>query len=163
MTEDATPTVWAPAADRRAGAPPSPLSRYGRFYGPVALIGLAVTFVPLFQDSREQLEERDGLTSTYLNLWDAGDAGGLGVMVIMVLVVMLVVATLRRSEGFVLPLAITVWTVLPLSMLLAKYGFNDPKPDLSPFGQFSLGMMVGLLLIGAAHTTHALIERSSSG
>lgn len=130
---------------------------YGRFYGPMALLGLAITFVPLFQPV---IEEDGRIVRSYGSMWETGGpAPLLGLLVSFVLVALLVAATLSRSDGFVLPLVIAVWTWLPLLMLTSKFGIPEPKPDLTPVGELALGLMTGLVAIAVVHVIHAWTVR----
>lgn len=131
---------------------------YGRFYGPMALLGLAITFVPLFAP----VVEDDGrVVRSYGSMWETGgDAPALGLLASFILVGLLVAATLSRSGGFGLPLAIAVWTWLPLLMLVSKFGIRDPKPDLTPVGDLALGLMIGLMMIAVVHAVHAWAART---
>jgi hypothetical protein len=52
-----------------------------------------------------------------------------------------------------------VFSLLPLFMLATRNGTADPAPELSQAGSLALGMLVALLLVGMAHTTHVLVSR----
>lgn len=162
MSEDVA-TDAQRAGGRAHQAPvPSALSRYGRFYAPGAMLCVAITGVPLFEQTPER--EEIGRLGDFTSMWaEDTDESSLGIIVCLVLAGLLVAATFSRSRGFWLPLAIALWTVLPMVMLLAKLGYRDPKPDLSAMGSLGLGLMVALMLIAVAHTIHAVLVRRWPG
>lgn len=146
------------SGDTTTGGGGDTLQRYGRFYGPMALLALAITFVPLFQPV---VNEEGHLIRSYGSMWETGGpAPLLGLLVSFVLVALLVAATLREAGGPLLSLAVAAWTVLPLLMLTSKFGIPDPKPDLTPVGNLALGLMIGLIIISLIHTIHAVMVRT---
>ncbi len=159
MSEDVAVAPRSATTGEPAEARQPALFRYGRFYAPMALMALASIFVPLFQWPPEEVGDPVRMVPP---MWqEDADASSVGILVILVLAVLLVVATLRPSRGFGLPLAIAIWTVLPIYMLVSKYGFSEPPPLMSPMGHLAFGMMLGLLLISVTHTIHAVVDRLS--
>lgn len=130
----------------------------------MALIGFAITFVPLFDDVVVE-DDTGSTTYTYESLWVIagqpynGGQAGTGLLVMWILVALLLLATFRPPRTAVLPITITVWSILPLLMLTLKYGMVDPVPPLSDGGLFGLGMLIALLLVGVTHAIHLLLRR----
>lgn len=158
MSEDIRAAAQPAVRTAHDTAAPSALLLYGRFYGPMAMLCVAMTGVPLFAQTPER--EEVGRFGDFTSMWaEDTDQASLGIVVCLVLAGLLVAATFSRSRGFWLPLAIALWTVLPMVMLLVKLGYTDPKPALSPLGSLGLGLMVGMMLIAVVHTIHALLAR----
>src|SRR5690606_13215325 len=116
---------------------------YGRFYGPLAVLSLAVLCMPILSDVVIE-DDRSTLTHRYGTLWQmidtsGGGAGSVAIMLMVGLVALLVSATVR-VRGLGQPIAIAVIATLLLVMLLAKPGTGDPTPEFAAGGYLGIGV-----------------------
>ena len=74
------------------------------------------------------------------------------------LVAMLLFATFQPPRTVVLPIAIAVTAVLPLIMLVTKFGASA-NTELSIAGGLGLGMACFVLVTGIAHAVHLGVRR----
>ncbi|MGH3734814.1 MAG: hypothetical protein ACRDT6_04205 [Micromonosporaceae bacterium] len=107
--------------------------RYARFYAPLAVLAVVVTFLPLLEPG-----SRDGVTVTWGSLWEmaarhAGAPAVYALLLIGALVTLLVIASVRvRRSG--LPIWIAVLSAVLLLMLWLKPGTGDWDPELAVGG-----------------------------
>jgi hypothetical protein len=128
-------------------------SGYARLYGSMAVLALALSFMPLFDDVVV-----GDVRSTYGSLWDmAGrnsDApAGLGIILLLALVALLSVATFGTRNPTLL-VAIAVDAALIVLMLLTKPGTGEPTPSLSGAGQAGLVTALGAMVLTITHAVH---------
>ncbi|MGA8115004.1 MAG: hypothetical protein WCA46_15160 [Actinocatenispora sp.] len=135
------------AADARVG-------RYTRFYPPMALLLLVLSFQPLLAE--------DPSSSEFGSVWHlAGRYGGpalTGVLLFVVLVALLVLSSLHGRVG-ALPVLIAVFSVPIILLLVAKPETGHPSPDLSDSGLAGLVLTSGLFVLAVAHAVHVGVWR----
>lgn len=121
---------------------------YARWYGPLAVLALAITFVPLVRRVPQDPNQHPWPSPWQLLGTDRTGVAALGVALLLVLAGVLLVAAIRPPRTVVLPIAILVLAILLVVMLLAKPGTVDPEPVLTGTGV--LGVGVGIVLIATA-------------
>lgn len=146
--------------------PPEPRSRrdglegYARIYPGLAVLGLFVSFLPLFQRVSEETGEIDPVPST----WElaAGHNGGrdvAGLLMLFVLIGLMVLVAFRPVPPIGVPIGIAGLGLVLVTMLLTKSGFSEPLPDLSAAGTFGVALGLGTIALGVAQAIHLLIGR----
>lgn len=135
---------------------------YGRFYAPIAVVTLALSFMPLFEDVVVK-DESGSITSTYGSLLDmAGRDGGgpaaLGLMLFVAFAALLSIAAVRVKNP-PLPASIAVIAGLMLLMLITKPGTGDPTPDLTGSGVAGGVLMFITIVIAGTHAVHITSRR----
>jgi hypothetical protein len=132
-------------------------SAYARFYGPMAVLALALSFMPLFDDVVE-----GDVRMTYGSLWEmAGRPGGgpavLGVLLLLALVGLLAIAAFGRCRPGLL-IATAADAALIVLMLLAKPGTGTPAPSLSGSGQAGLVIALCAMALTITHAVHLSVH-----
>lgn len=131
---------------------------YGRFYAPIAVVALALSFLPLFDDVVD-----GDIRTTYGTIWqmagrNSGDPAVFGILLMLALIALLAVATVRvRSPR--LPIAIAVDGALIVLMLISKPGTGSPTPSLSDSGTAALMIALGTVALALAHAAHLYAHR----
>jgi hypothetical protein len=126
---------------------------YARLYGAIAVLALALSFMPLFEDVVD-----GDLRTTYGSLWQmAGRPGGgpavLGVLLLLGLIALLVVGTVGVRSAM-LPIAVAVDALLIVLMLITRPGAGTPKPDLTGAGTAALVIALCAVAVSVAHAIH---------
>jgi hypothetical protein len=126
---------------------------YSRFYAAIAILSVALSFMPLFNDV-----VKDDFRSSYGTLWQmaARPGGGpavIGVFLLLGLVALLVIAA-NQVRSRLLPIAIAADGALIAVMLIAKPGTGTPKPDLAVGGLIGLTIALSAMALGVAHAVH---------
>jgi hypothetical protein len=127
---------------------------YARLYGPMAVLFVALSFLPLFDNVVS-----DNLITRYGTIWEmagrnGGDPAVFGIFLMMALVGMLVTATFRVRGGPGLPLAIAADAGLIALMMLSKPGTGEPTPDLSDSGMAGLAIVLSTIVLACVHALH---------
>jgi hypothetical protein len=136
---------------------------YARFYAPIAVVILALTFMPLFEDVVIEDNGEVVLTVTYGSLWelvgrDRGGSAATGLMLVLLFVGLLALASVRvKTDG--LPIGIAVTAVLILLMLIGKPGTGDPTPELSGSGVAGAVLALLAIVIVVIHAVHLALRR----
>ncbi|MGH3387799.1 MAG: hypothetical protein ACRDOO_02875 [Actinomadura sp.] len=126
---------------------------YSRFYAPLAIASVIVSFLPLFDDV-----VTENITSSYGTIWQmasriGGQPAAVGIILMMLLVSMLAVASFRvRGPG--LPVGIAVDAALITLMLITRPGTGDPTPGLAEGGVAGLVIALCAVALGIIHAAH---------
>jgi hypothetical protein len=133
--------------------------RFARFYAPIAVVLVALSGLPPFNDVIDE-----DVTVTYGTLWDmarrtAGDPAVFGLILLGILVALLGLATLRVPTPGLLA-GITVTSALIILMLLTKPGTGEPVPELSGVGVAGLVIVAGTALMAMVHALQLVRSRS---
>jgi hypothetical protein len=132
--------------------------RYARLYAPIAVVLVAMSALPPFND----IVDGDH-TVSYGTLWDmardsAGDPAVLGLLLLGALVALLVLAALRvPSPGRLVVIA--ALSALIILMLLTKPGTGEPTPELSGPATAGLVIIAGTAVLAVVHAVQLSSRR----
>jgi hypothetical protein len=116
---------------------------YARLYGPLAVVSVVISFLPI-------------LPVEYGTLWEmAGRHGGgpaiLGVLLMGGMIALLAYASFRPARTTLVPGAIAVLAALIVVMLITKPGTASPRPGLTSFGDAALAVAICTLALAVSH------------
>jgi hypothetical protein len=125
---------------------------YARFYAPLAVVSVVISFLPLLEDG-------------YGTLWEmAGRPGGgpavIGVLLMVALIALLGFAAFKPVAKPGIPFAIAGVAALIVVMLLTKPGTGTPTPGLTPSGDAAVAITVCAAALGFFHALHLRRRRS---
>lgn len=134
---------------------------YARFYAPLAVVSIALSGLPIFEDT---FDASSGFSSTYGTLYDmaathAGAPAVLALFLIGLLVTQLAFATVKPGNA-ALPIGIAVTSAVLVVMLLTKPGSGDPTPDLGSGGVAGLVLASCTIVLCTTHVIHLYMRRS---
>jgi hypothetical protein len=130
---------------------------YGRLYGGLVALCLAMPFLPPFEDVTV-----DDVTSEYGSLWDmAGRSGGgparVAVLLLFALIAFLVAGAFRPCTRAA-PAGVAVTAAIIVAMLLTKPGTGTPTPDLTDAGAADMALAVSATAIAIVHVWHLALR-----
>ncbi|TQN31673.1 hypothetical protein FHX37_1592 [Haloactinospora alba] len=127
---------------------------FARFYGPLAVAALVMSFLPPFEEVQDKLAGSGTVRTTYGTLWEMAARGGpatLAVLVVLVLVTLLVVATVPVSDSRGLPVGIAACAGVLILMLILRPGTGEPTPGLTDAGVAELVVLVCCTVVAVVH------------
>ncbi|HLR84831.1 MAG TPA: hypothetical protein VK059_07760 [Nocardioidaceae bacterium] len=130
-----------------------------RGFAPVyAACGAALvvaSFLPLYENS--DIDEESGVTLSYGSVWelvseDSSGASAVGILLILVLVGLLGSASfVRVTEMIVLPVTISVVSVIVAAMVIAKPATENLDPDIASGGHAGIAIVAIAAVVGVVH------------
>jgi hypothetical protein len=146
------------ARDRTLARDRTISERYARLYAPIAVVLVALSGLPPFNDVIDE-----DVTVAYGTLWDmarrtAGDPAVFGLFLLGVLAVLLVVASFGVAGTGTLA-GIIVTSGLIILMLIIKPGTGEPVPELSGVGVVGLVIVICTALMAAIHAFQLVRSR----
>lgn len=116
---------------------------YARLYGPLAVVSVVISFLPI-------------LPEDYGTLWEmAGRPGGgpavIGALLMGGLIALLAYASFRPARTSAVPTAIAVLAALIAVMLITRPGTSSPRPGLTSFGDAALAVAICTLALALSH------------
>lgn len=132
---------------------------YGRFYAPLAIVAVLLSFLPLYQP----VMISEDVSRTYESTWEmaartGGDPAMLGLLLLAGLVVAMCVAA-TRTKSAALPITIAVLAALLAGMIVLKPGTGTPKPDLTLAAIIGVAFSLVIVAVAVAHTIQLLTRR----
>ncbi len=128
---------------------------YARFYAPLAIAVVALTYVPLYPDTVDPV---DGTTTSFGTFWDilgsfSGGLVALSVLLLAALVVLLVIGAFAPAS----PLA-PVLTVLAggglLAIVVGRPFQGVPRPAIGTGGRIAVAVGVVIVVVAVVHAIH---------
>lgn len=148
-------TIGTMSMPNQSGLPNhSGLPNYSGLYGGLAVVTVALTGDQFYADIHD-----DGLTVTYLSMWQmlvSARGAGIGFLCVILLgslVTLCATAVVRGVRSIAQPIGVAVVAIIALAMLLGRVG-TSRDPDLSTTGTMLVMVGFAAVLLGIVHTIH---------
>lgn len=133
---------------------------FARFYGPLAVVAVAMSFLPPYENVTIKHDGGGAIHHTYGTLWEMTTRGApapIGVILLLTLAAFLVAATVPVSTGPGLPVGVGICAGLLGLMLVSRPGTGDPTPGLTDVGVAEAALLFCCVAIAV---TQLILQRT---